>query len=179
MITIQELKPVFTAEQIQKRVKELGEQITRDYEGQDFICVGVLSGAVIFFSDLLKNIDSTRVSLDFMRVSSYGSATETSGVVKIIEDVKFNMAGKNVLIIEDLIDSGLTMKKVKEVFIERGAKSVKLCALINKKERREVDVTIDYYGFELDKGFILGYGMDFDGRYRNLPAVYEAVIKEE
>ncbi|MBQ3883456.1 MAG: hypoxanthine phosphoribosyltransferase, partial [Succinivibrio sp.] len=91
MITIQELKPVFTAEQIQKRVKELGEQITRDYEGKDFICVGVLSGAVIFFSDLLKNIDSTRVSLDFMRVSSYGSATETSGVVKIIEDVKFNM----------------------------------------------------------------------------------------
>ncbi len=179
MIKIQELKPVFTADQIQKRVKELGEQITRDYEGEEFVCVCVLTGGIIFFGDLLKNIDSTKVSLDFMRVSSYGSGTVTTGKVKVIEDVKFNLAGKNVLIVEDLIDSGLTMKSVQEMFIDRGAKSVKLCCLINKTERREVNVNIDYYGFDLNSGFILGYGMDFDGKYRNLPAVYEAVISEE
>ncbi len=179
MITIQELKPLFTAEQIQKKVKELGEKITSDYEGQDFICVGVLKGAFVFFGDLMKNIDSTRVAIDFMKVSSYGSGMQTSGKIKVIDDVKFNAEGKNILIVEDLIDSGLTMKYVKELFLKRGAKSVKLCCLINKSERRETDVTIDYYGFDLKSGFILGYGMDFDERYRNLPAVYEAITKEE
>ena len=179
MIKIKELVPIFDAQTIQNKVKELGKQITEDYKGEDILCVGVLTGAILFFSDLLKNIDSTNVSVDFMRVSSYGGGTSTSGNVKVIEDVKFNLAGKNVLIVEDLVDSGLTMKRVREVFESRGAKSVKLCCLIDKKERRETDVKIDYYGFELNKGFIVGYGMDFDDRYRNLPAIYEAIVADE
>lgn len=162
MIKIKELKPVFTAEQIQAKVKELGEKISNDYKGQDFICVGILKGAFIFFADLMKNISSTSAEVDFMRVSSYGSGMNSSGNIKVIDDVKFNPQNRNILIVEDLIDSGLTMKHIKNVFLERGAKSVRLCCLVNKSERREVDVNIDYYAFNLEKGFILGYGMDYD-----------------
>ncbi len=178
MIKIKELKPVFTAEQIQQRVKELGAKITSDYKGQELICIGILKGAFIFFGDLMKNIPGDNVEVDFMRVSSYGSSMSSSGNIKVIDDVKFNPEGRNILIVEDLIDSGLTMKRVKEVFLERGAKSVKLCCLVNKTERRETDVSIDYYGFDLDGGFILGYGMDYNGKYRNLPGIYAAVTEE-
>jgi hypoxanthine phosphoribosyltransferase len=178
MIKIKELKPVFTAEQIQAKVKELGEKISNDYKGQNFICVGILKGAFIFFADLMKNISSTSAEVDFMRVSSYGSGMNSSGNIKVIDDVKFNPQNRNILIVEDLIDSGLTMKHIKNVFLERGAKSVRLCCLVNKSERREVDVNIDYYAFNLEKGFILGYGMDYDGKYRNLPAIYEAITQE-
>lgn len=179
MLVVKELKTLYSEEAIQEKVKELGARITADYKGEDLLCVCVLNGAVLFFTDLIRRIDNMGVSIDFLRASSYGEGTSSSNVVKILKDVDADVKGKNVLFIEDVIDSGLTMKRVMEMFRDRGAKSVKLCAFIDKRERRVVDVNIDYAGFVLEKGFIVGYGLDLAEKYRNLPAIYEAVIEEK
>lgn len=180
MLKVKELLPVFPEETIQKRISELGEQIARDYQGEEVICVCVLKGAVFFFTDIVRAIGRhlDGITIDFLRASSYGSGTSSSCVVNISKDVDTDIKGKNVLFIEDVIDSGLTMSKVMGMFKERGAKSVKLCACVDKKECREVDIHIDYSAFTVDKGFIVGYGLDLAEKYRELPGIYEAVVEE-
>lgn len=168
---------LLTEEQIKQRVKELGEQITRDYKGTNgLVVIGILKGASVFFSDLIRQI-KLPIEIDFMAVSSYQDASVTSGEVKILKDTTLSMAMKNVLFVEDIIDTGFTMGKVKEIFMERGVNSVKLCALTSKPDRRKIDIDIDYLGFEIPNEFIIGYGLDYAEKYRNLP--YIGVLKEE
>lgn len=178
MIEVKDLIPKYSEELIQNRIRELGEQISKDYKNEDLICVCVLKGAVFFFTDLVRNIDNKNLMIDFLRASSYGSGISSSTVVKILKDTELDVSGKHVLFVEDVIDSGITMHHIMQMFKDRNAKSVKLCALIDKKERREVDIKIDYAGFVLDKGFIVGYGLDLADRYRQLTAIYEAVVEE-
>ncbi len=180
MVKVKQLLPLYTEEAISRRVGELGAQIASDYKDQELVCVCVLKGAVFFFTDVVRAIGlhNPELIIDFLRASSYGSGTSSSNVVKITKDVDIDVKGRNVLFIEDVIDSGITMSRIIPMFKERGAKSVKLCALIDKRERREVQITIDYAGFVLDKGFIVGYGLDLAEKYRQLPAIYEAVVEE-
>ncbi len=178
MTVVKKLIPLYTKEQIQNKVAELGSKIADDYKGEEIICVCVLKGAVFFFTDLVRAIGEKcpELIIDFLRASSYGDGTQTSSVVKITKDVDMDVRGRNVLFIEDVIDSGVTMSKLIPMFRERSAKSVKLCALIDKRERRETSIEIDYAGFVLDRGFIVGYGLDLAEKYRQLPAIYEAVV---
>ncbi len=171
-------KIVFSAEQLQAKVNELGAAITRDYKDvkEDIYCVGILKGAVVFYTDLLRAI-KVPVKLDFMIASSYGNGTETSGSVKILKDLDYDIAGKHLIVIEDIIDTGTTMNYLMKYFRERGPKSVKLCALLSKPSRRTVDVNIDYCGFEVPDEFLVGYGLDYAEIYRNLP--YIGVLKPE
>ncbi|SHH42613.1 hypoxanthine phosphoribosyltransferase [Caloranaerobacter azorensis DSM 13643] len=163
-------------DELQKRIKELGQEITRDYKGKDLVVICVLKGAVMFMSDLCKNIDLP-LSIDFMAVSSYGSSTQSSGVVRILKDLDSSIEDKDVLIVEDIIDTGLTLSYLVENLKSRGPKSVKLCTLLNKPERRKTDVKVDYIGFTIPDEFVVGYGLDFNEKYRNLP--YICVLKEE
>ncbi|EOD01136.1 hypoxanthine phosphoribosyltransferase [Caldisalinibacter kiritimatiensis] len=173
----QNIKQVLiTEEELQNKIKELGEQITEDYKGKDLILICVLKGAVMFMADLAKNIDLP-LTMDFMAVSSYGSSTESSGVVKIIKDLDTSIEGKEVLIVEDIIDTGLTLSYLLENLKSRGPKSVKICTLLDKPERRKADIKYDYKGFTVPDEFVVGYGLDFDEKYRNLP--YICVLKEE
>lgn len=168
---------LLTEEQIRQRVKELGAQITEDYKNTNgLVVIGILKGASIFFSDLIREI-KLPVEIDFMAVSSYQDSSVTSGEVKIIKDTSLSMTMKNVLFVEDIIDTGFTMAKVKDIFLERGANSVKLCALTSKPDRRKIHIDIDYLGFEIPNKFIIGYGLDYAEKYRNLP--YIGVLKEE
>lgn len=178
MTTIKKLVPLYTEEMLKARVEEMGEQIASDFRGEELVCVCVLKGAVFFFTDLVRAIGRHHegVMIDFLRASSYGNSTTTSNTVKITKDVDLDVKGRNVLFIEDVIDSGITMSKVLPMFLERGAKSVRLAALIDKRERRETEITIDYPGFVLNQGFIVGYGLDLAEKYRQLSGIYEAVI---
>ena len=169
------LEPLFTAEQIQTRVAELGAQIARDYAGQTPLLIGVLKGACIFLSDLVRSID-LRVGFEFMAISSYGSGTRSTGEVKIVKDLDVPVDGRDILIVEDIVDTGLTLSFLISSLHQRGAKSVKLAALLDKFERREREVPIDYCGFQIPYAFVVGYGLDFAERYRNLP--YVAVLKD-
>ena len=169
-------KILLTETQIRARVQEMGMQITKDYAGQEIVLVGVLKGAVTFFSDLARVIDRP-VSYDFISCSSYGNSAMTSGDVNIRKDLDKPVEGKNVLLVEDIIDTGVTMSKLLPILKARGAKSVKLAALLSKPSRRQADVTIDYNGFEVPDAFVVGYGLDYAGRYRNLP--YIGVLKRE
>lgn len=178
MLKIKDLVPIFSEKKISARIEEMGNQISRDYHNEDLLMVCVLKGAVFFFSDLVREVENSKLSIDFLRASSYGSGTVSSRQVKITKDIEQDVSGRHVILVDDVIDSGFTMQKVKEIFMDRGAKSVKLCALIDKEERREVDIQIDYAGFKLKKGFIVGYGLDLNERYRQLPAIYEAIIEE-
>lgn len=157
-------------EEIISKVKELGQQITRDYEGKDLLCVAILKGSVLFASDLIREI-KLPLEIDFMAVSSYGSSTESSGIVRILKDLDESAEGKNVLIIEDIVDSGLTLQYLLKNFVNRGAKSVKVCTFLDKKERRTVDIVPDYVGYVIPDKFAVGYGLDFAGKYRNLKYV--------
>jgi hypoxanthine phosphoribosyltransferase len=168
------LETLFTHEQIQARIKELGAQITRDYAGKNPLLIGVLKGACFFLSDLLRAID-TRLSIEFMAISSYGSSTRTSGEVRIMKDLDVPVEGRDILVVEDIVDTGLTLSYLLANLKSRGAKSVKLAALLDKHERREKEVDIDYLGFEIPDHFVVGYGLDFAERYRNLPFI--AVLK--
>lgn len=163
-------------DELQKRIKELGQEITKDYEDKDLVVICVLKGAVLFMSDLCKNIDLP-LNMDFMAVSSYGSSTQSSGVVRILKDLDSSIEGKDVLIVEDIIDTGLTLSYLVENLKSRGPKSVKICTLLDKPERRKVDVKVDYIGFTIPDDFVVGYGLDFNEKYRNLP--YVCVLKEE
>ena len=166
---------LITEEQIRKRVDELGAQITKDYEGKNLLLIGILKGSVPFMADLMRRID-TDVEIDFMSVSSYGSTTKSSGVVRILKDLDNSIEGKNVLIVEDIVDSGLTLSYIKKHLLGRKPASLKVCTFLDKPSRRKVEFTPDYCGFEVGDKFIVGYGLDFDQKYRQLP--YISWIKE-
>ncbi len=169
-------KVLFTKEQLAAKVAELGKQISEEYAGQDIFAVCILKGAVMFYADLVRAID-VPVQLDFMIASSYGASTESSGTVKILKDLDYDIEGKHVIIIEDIIDSGLTMNYLMKYFRERKPASVKLCALLSKPSRRRVDVKIDYCGWEVPDEFLVGYGLDYAEKYRNLPCI--GILKRE
>jgi hypoxanthine phosphoribosyltransferase len=169
------LEPLYSAEEIQNRISSLGAEIARDYAGRNPLLLGVLKGAVIFLSDLMRAIDM-RLAVEFMAISSYGEATRSSGEVKIVKDLDVPIEGRDILIVEDIVDTGLTLSYLMANLRSRGANSVKLAALLNKQERRLREVQIDYLGFTIPDAFVVGYGLDFAERYRNLP--YIAVIKD-
>ena len=168
---------LLTREQIAARVKEMGKEITKDFEGKDMVAICILKGAAVFFVDLIREIDQ-HMSLDFMAISSYGSATESSGVVRILKDLDKPINGKDVLVIEDIVDSGMTLSFLRENLLSRGARSLKIATLLDKPERRAPDVNIQpkYVGCDVPNAFVIGYGLDYDQKYRNLP--YIGVIKQ-
>lgn len=170
-------KTLFTKEEIATRVAELGAQITADYKGKSKpVVIGVLKGAWIFLADLLREVD-LGVCLDFMSVSSYGSSTTTSGSLTIVKDLSIDVTGKDVIIVEDIVDTGTTLSRLKELLLARNAKSVAIATLLNKPSRRKVDIDVEYCGFEIPDEFVVGYGLDFDEKYRTLKDV--CVLKEE
>lgn len=167
---------LLSTEQIHNRINDMGKEISRDYAGKEILMIGVLRGAVIFMSDLARAIDIP-VAIDFMAVSSYGLGTTSSGVVRILKDLDEDVEGKDILIVEDIIDSGLTLKYLLENLKSRNPASVKLCTLLNKPDRRKVQVKIDYNGFTIPDYFVVGYGLDYAEKYRNLPFV--GILKPE
>lgn len=167
---------LISEEELRRRTRELGQQISRDYQGKDLHLICVLKGGVTFLVDLMREICIPH-SIDFMATSSYGDATETSGVVRILKDLDIPIAGRNVLIVDDIIDSGLTIAYLRRILLERQPASLRICTLLNKKERRVVDVPLDYIGFDIPNEFVVGYGMDFRELYRNLRFV--GVLKPE
>jgi hypoxanthine phosphoribosyltransferase len=158
------------ADELQRRVVELGAEISSDYAGRSLLLVGVLKGAVFFLSDLMRFIDIP-VEVDFMAVASYGSATDSSGVVRILKDLDVALEGRDVLIVEDIVDSGLTLQYLMRNLGSRNPRTLEVCALLTKPERRKVDLPTRYVGFEIPDRFVVGYGLDYDERYRNLPFV--------
>jgi hypoxanthine phosphoribosyltransferase len=155
---------------LQRRIQELGEEISTDYTGRDLLLIGVLKGAVFFMADLMRNL-TIPCEIDFMAISSYGDSTDSSGVVRILKDLDINIEGRDVLIVEDIIDSGLTLSYLLRNLEARGPASLEICSLLTKPERREADVPVRYVGFEIPNRFVIGYGLDFAERYRNLPYV--------
>ena len=166
---------LISQEEIETKVIELAKKIEMDYKNQEVLIVGVLKGAFVFVSDLVRNINLD-LSLDFIAVSSYGMSTESSGVVKINKDIEMDLTGKNVIIVEDIIDTGLTLKYIKKYLSGKNAKSVRICTLLDKPSRRKCNVDVDYVGFEIEDLFIVGYGIDCKEKYRNLP--YIAYVQE-
>jgi hypoxanthine phosphoribosyltransferase len=162
-------------EELQRRVRELGDEISRDYHGKDLFLVGVLKGAVFFLSDLMRSIE-VPCEVDFMAVASYGSSTDSSGVVRILKDLDATIEGRDVLIVEDIIDSGLTLSYLLRTLKAREPRSLEVCALLTKPDRRKVELPIRYTGFEIPNKFAIGYGLDHLERYRNLP--YVAALEE-
>ncbi|MHB9094727.1 MAG: hypoxanthine phosphoribosyltransferase [Eubacteriales bacterium] len=167
---------LISSEQIAEKVAALGEQISRDYKGKQLVVVGILKGAIVFLADLIREVNIP-LYVDFMAVSSYGSSTETSGVVRILKDLDKSIEGKDVLIVEDIIDSGLTLRYLVENLEARHPNSVKVCTLLDKPARRKTQVAIHYNGFVIPDEFAVGYGLDYNDKYRNLPGVY--VLKKE
>jgi hypoxanthine phosphoribosyltransferase len=164
--------PVLVAsEDIQAKVRELGERITRDYREEKLLLVGILRGAVVFLSDLMRHLELP-CEIDFMDISSYGTGTQTSGVVRILKDLEEDITGRHVLIIEDIIDTGLTLSYLRRMLLQRGPASLEICALLSKPSRRQVDLSVKYLGFEVPDEFVVGYGLDFAGAYRNLPDIH-------
>lgn len=169
---------LLSKEDIAKRVSEMGAEISRDYAGKNLHMISILKGGVYFMTDLSRAIsEDVPVTLDFMAVSSYGSGTKTSGVVRILKDLDETIEGKDVLIVEDIIDSGRTLSHLIELLGKRNPSSIKLCTLLNKPDRREVDVKVDYVGFDIEDLYVIGMGMDADQKYRNLP--YIGVVENE
>lgn len=166
----EQIKILFSEEELKNKIENLGKKITKDYKGEELVVVGILKGAFMFMSDLVKKIDLP-ITIDFISVSSYGNSTESSGVVRILKDLDHSIEGKNVLLIEDIVDTGLTLNYLLESLNNKGAKSVKVCTLLDKPDRRKVNVNIDYLGFEVDDVFIVGYGIDYAQKYRNLPYI--------
>jgi hypoxanthine phosphoribosyltransferase len=158
------------ADELQHRIKEMAEEVSRDYKGRDLLLIGVLKGAVFFLADLMRHLDIP-CEVDFMAVSSYGSSTDSSGVVRILKDLDAPLEGRNVLIVEDIVDSGLTLQYLMRTLAARNPASIEVCALLTKPERRKVDTPARYVGFEIPDKFAIGYGLDYAERYRNLPYV--------
>ena len=169
------IEPLLTTEALQARIRELGAEISRDFAGQEVLLVGVLKGAFMFLADLARAVD-TRVVIDFLGVSSYGSSTTTTGVVRITRDLSWPVTDRNVILVEDIIDTGLTMNYLIEYLGTRHPRSIKVCTLLHKPARTRVETPIHYKGFTIDDHFVIGYGLDYDGRYRNLP--YVGVCRE-
>ena len=170
------IKEYIAESKIQKKISELGEIITKDYQNKDLVCVGLLKGSCIFFSDLIRKIELP-LKIDFISVSSYGEQTQSSGVVRISKDLSMSIENRDVLIIEDIIDSGNTLNYLMKNMEIRNPSSLKLCSLLSKPSRREQPVQIDYLGFEIPDVFVVGYGMDVAENYRNLPYIAEATSK--
>jgi len=162
-------------EDLQRRIDELGEAISRDYAGRDLVMIGILKGAVLFLADLMHRLTTT-CEIDFMAVSSYGSQTDSSGVVRILKDLDSSIEGRDVLIVEDIIDSGLTLQYLLRSLRARNPASLEVCALLTKPERRRVELPIRYVGFEIPNRYVIGYGLDYAQKYRNLG--YVAVLNE-
>ena len=167
---------LYTEEQINEMVRRLGAEITRDYQDKDLVVVGVLKGAIMTTADVLRHIDLP-CTIDFVAASSYGSKSETSGEVQICKDITTDLTGKHVLLVEDILDTGVTLTRLCRLLADRGCASVKLCVLFDKPERRIVPITADYVGGVVPNKFIVGYGLDYNEKYRNLP--YIAVLKPE
>lgn len=161
---------LLTEEEVDRRIQEIGEQISKDYAGKQVHLVCVLKGGSFFMCELAKRI-TTPVSLDFMSVSSYGKDTKSSGVVKIVKDLDESIKDKDVLVVEDIVDSGRTLSYLMEMLRDRGPASLKLCTLLDKPDRRVIDVNVDYTGFQIPDEFVVGYGLDYDQMYRNLPYI--------
>lgn len=159
---------LLSEDQLQARIRELGRQITQDYQGKEPLLVGVLKGAAMFLVDLMRTVDLP-LAIDFMAVSSYGAATESSGVVRILKDLETPIEGRDVVLVEDIIDSGLTIAYVLDMLRRRGPASLKVCALLVKEKAAEAGLKADYVGFTIPNKFVVGYGLDFDEKYRNLP----------
>ena len=164
---------LLSEEELAVRVREIGEKIGRDYAGKELVVIGILKGAIIFLSDLVRAGPSdVNITLDFMAVSSYGDSTKTSGIVRIVKDLDSSIKDKDVLLVEDIVDTGLTLSYLVKMMEERQPKSVRVCALLDKEERRKVHVNVDYRGFSIPDEFVVGYGLDYGGRWRHLPAIY-------
>jgi hypoxanthine phosphoribosyltransferase len=163
------------ADELSRRVRELGQQIARDYEGRDLVLIGVLKGAVLFLSDLLRELPEA-VEVDFMAVASYGSATKSSGVVRILKDLDAAIEGRDVLIVEDIVDSGLTLQYLLDTLRNRNPRTLEVCALLSKSEARVIEVPVRYIGIEIPNEFVVGYGLDYQERYRGLPYVAVLVL---
>ena len=161
---------LLSEEQLRQRVRELGEEISKEYAGKEILMIGVLRGAVMFMADLARAI-TVPVMIDFMAVSSYGTSTSSSGIVRILKDLDEEVAGKHVLIVEDIIDSGLTLSYLVDNIKSRQPASVRICTLLNKPERRKVDLEVNYNGFAVPDEFVVGYGLDYAEKYRNLPFI--------
>lgn len=164
------IETLISEEKLAARVAELGKQIEKDYQGKDLVCVGLLKGSVVFMTDLIKTINLD-LKIDFMKVSSYGNGTDSTGIVKILKDVDEEVTGKDVLLIEDIVDTGLTLANVKEFMWKKKPNSIKICTLLDKPSRRKADVKAEYVGFEISDAFVIGYGLDYAEHYRNLPFV--------
>lgn len=174
---MEDLKEIISSEEIQKKVKELAGAIEKDFEGKPLVFIGTLKGAFIFLADLVRNLKRRDLEIDFVRVKSYGYSDTSSGEIVITKDVEIPLEGKNVIIVEDIVDTGLTLDfLLKHLSLHKPA-SIKICALIDKRERRKVEVKLDYVGFILEKGFLVGYGLDYAEKYRHLPGIYEVIKK--
>ena len=167
---------LYNEDELRDRVRQMGAKISNDYLGKELILIGVLKGSVIFMADLLKEI-TIPCKMDFMAVSSYGNSTETSGVVRILKDLDFEIQGKDILIVEDIIDSGITLKYLMKYLKGRKPNSLEIVCLLNKPDRRKVDIDVKYLGYDVPDHFLVGYGLDFAEKYRNLP--YVGILKEE
>lgn len=161
---------MISEEQLKQRIKEIGKQISEDFKGEEVLLIGILKGAVLFLSDIIREI-TIDVKIDFMAVTSYGASTKSSGVVRILKDLDTGIEDLNVIIVEDIIDSGVTLHYLRDYLLGRKPKCLKICTLLDKPERREADIKADYTGFEVENKFIVGYGLDYDQKYRNLPYV--------
>ncbi len=169
-------KVLISEKELDEKTSELAAKISADFKGEDLIMIGILKGGVVFAADIIKKINIP-MEIEFMAVSSYGKESETSGVVTLKKDIDTSLEGKNVIVVEDIVDSGYTMKYLKKLLLDRHAKSVKICTLLSKPSRRRVEIALDYVGFEVPDEFVVGYGLDFDEKYRNLPFV--GVLKRE
>jgi hypoxanthine phosphoribosyltransferase len=169
-------RPIVTQEEMRARIRELGKQITADYTGKDIVLVGVLKGAYAFYADLARAI-RIPMRVDFLMVTSYGSRAKTSGKVKIVTELTEDIKGKDVLLVEDIVDSGLTAQYLVKTLAKKKPRSIKVCTLLSKPDRRTIDVSIDYVGFKFPNKYVVGYGLDYQQKYRNLP--YLAVLDME
>ena len=170
------LRVLYSEEELEAKCAELGAQISKDYEGKNLLLVSVLKGAVVFMTDLMRHI-TVPCSIDFMVVSSYGSGVKTSGVVKIVKDLDADLAGKDLLIVEDILDTGMTLHYLKQLLQDRNPNSIRIATLLDKPERRRAAVRADYVGYQVPDEFVVGYGLDYDEEYRNLP--YVGILKPE
>ncbi len=170
------LRVLYSEEELEAKCAELGAQISKDYEGKNLLLVSVLKGAVVFMTDLMRHI-TVPCSIDFMVVSSYGNGVKTSGVVKIVKDLDADLAGKDLLIVEDILDTGMTLHYLKQLLQDRNPNSIRIATLLDKPERRRAAVRADYVGYQVPDEFVVGYGLDYDEKYRNLP--YVGILKPE
>lgn len=173
-----ELKLIISQEEISQKIKELAQKIDKDYKDNPVIFIGVLKGAFIFLADLVRDIKNPNIQIDFVRVKSYGMSDTSSEKIEITKELELSIEGKDVILVEDIVDTGITLEFLYNYIKALNPKSIKICALISKKERRKIEVPIDYVGFEIEKGFLVGYGLDFAEKFRHLPEIKE-IIKNE